>query len=314
MTDTLMKLEGATRMLAEARTLDEVLHVKDIAQAAAEYARAARLGLEAQNHAAEIKLRAERKAGELLKGLERGGGGDRKSPAAKYQNGNAADLISEYRNVLVQTDTPERAAARWQQIAKMPEPVFEEYVEKTKAAGEEITTTGALRAASAPHVTFNSGDNEWYTPVDYIVAARLVMGDIDTDPASSAIANSTVSAAVYYTAETDGLSQLWHGRVWMNPPYAQPLIGQFCQTLKAQYGRTVTEAITLTNNATDTAWFHDLLSVASAVCFIRGRVRFIDPSGSPSGAPLQGQAVCYLGSNVDRFREAFSQFGKVLHV
>ncbi len=69
---TLVKLEGAVKALAEARTLEEVKHVHDIATAAAEYARAARLGLEAQNHAAEIKLRAERKAGELLAGLERG--------------------------------------------------------------------------------------------------------------------------------------------------------------------------------------------------------------------------------------------------
>jgi hypothetical protein len=69
--NALVKLEGAVRMLAEAGTLEEVKHVHDIAQAAAEYARAARLGLEAQNYAAEIKLRAERKAGEMLAGLER---------------------------------------------------------------------------------------------------------------------------------------------------------------------------------------------------------------------------------------------------
>ena len=69
--NALVKLEGAVRMLAEAGTLEEVKHVHDIAQAAAEYARAARLGLEAQNSAAEIKLRAERKAGEMLAGLER---------------------------------------------------------------------------------------------------------------------------------------------------------------------------------------------------------------------------------------------------
>ena len=35
----------------------------DIAEAARTYARAAKLGLEAANHAAEVKLRAERKAG-----------------------------------------------------------------------------------------------------------------------------------------------------------------------------------------------------------------------------------------------------------
>ena len=42
--NALVKLEGAVRMLAEAGTLEDVKHVHDLAQAAAEYARAARLG------------------------------------------------------------------------------------------------------------------------------------------------------------------------------------------------------------------------------------------------------------------------------
>ena len=70
--NALAKLDGATRALAEARTLEEVSHIRDIAEAARTYARAAKLGLEAQNHATEIKLRAERKAGELLGELDRG--------------------------------------------------------------------------------------------------------------------------------------------------------------------------------------------------------------------------------------------------
>ena len=108
--NALVKLEGAVRTLAEAKTLDEVKHIHDIAQAAAEYARAAKLGLEAQNYAAEIKLRAERKAGEMLAGLERATPYPGSSTISNVGNG------SDYRAVLEETDTPYQTANRWQKI------------------------------------------------------------------------------------------------------------------------------------------------------------------------------------------------------
>lgn len=139
----LARLSAAARMLAEAKTLDEIKQVHDIATAAATYARAAKIGLEAQNSAAEIKLSAERKAGELLKLLQRD------HPGRNNIRGDvAANVVGEYRTVLQESSTSERDASRWQRIADMPEPAFTEYITETKAAGKELTTTGALQAAA----------------------------------------------------------------------------------------------------------------------------------------------------------------------
>ena len=63
-------------MLAEVCRVDEVKAIHDLAEAARVYARQARLGLEAQNDSAEIKLRAERRLGELLTTLPKQDGGD----------------------------------------------------------------------------------------------------------------------------------------------------------------------------------------------------------------------------------------------
>lgn len=158
-----------------------------------------------------------------------------------------------------------------------------------------------------PHVANNSGNNEWYTPAEYIEAAREAMGSIDTDPASNEIANRVVKAEKYYTIETDGLSHDWCGNVWMNPPYSSDLITKFIEKLKEQRGN-YEQAIILVNNATETQWFYEIVKIASAVCFPKSRVKFYMPDGK-TGAPLQGQAVLYVGDNYEKFISAFGGIG-----
>ena len=69
------------------------------------------------------------------------------------------------------------------------------------------------------HINQTSGDVEYYTPGKIVEAARLTMGGIDLDPASSAAANARVRAVRFFTEADNGLSKKWKGRVWMNHPF-----------------------------------------------------------------------------------------------
>lgn len=155
--------------------------------------------------------------------------------------------------------------------------------------------------------------NEWYTASEYIEAARGLFGQIDLDPASCELANKTVKAKQFFTREDDGLLQDWHGRCFVNPPYSQPDLSKFVAKLIAEFSAgKVTEAILLVHNYTDSRWFHDALTVASAVLFTKGRIGFINPEGVRAAA-LQGQVLVYFGKRPNAFKKAFEQFGTTLY-
>lgn len=164
---------------------------------------------------------------------------------------------------------------------------------------------------SRPFVANNSGKVEWYTPDFILDAAREVLGGIDFDPASCAIANERVRATKFFTAQDDALSQEWPvGKIWMNPPYARDLVEPFCTRFLSEIERG-SVGMVLVNNATETGWFQAMAAVAAAICFPSGRVRFVSPDGE-AGAPLQGQAVLYFGDDWKGFKAAFCGIGFVV--
>lgn len=183
--------------------------------------------------------------------------------------------------------------------------------EETKKLLEsgELNINQVYKQLKEPAQSHNSGNNDWHSPSDIVEAARDTMGSIDTDPASSDIANKTVKAAIYYTEQTNGLDKTWSGNVWMNPPYAKDLIVKFSEKFISELPN-IKQAIVIVNNATETDWFNNLSEKASAICHVNKRVKFLEPMGS-KGHPLQGQVVLYFGNDALKFKEHFSCFGQI---
>lgn len=152
----LAKLSAATTALAECSNLEEVKRILDIAEAARTYARAAKMGLVAQNHAAELKLRAERKAGELLQQLERSNGG-----RPSENSSQPVKSFSEYATVLEENGINHMTAHRWQAEATVPDELFEEHIAEVKAEQREVTSAGLLRVANELKEVAQSLDHHW---------------------------------------------------------------------------------------------------------------------------------------------------------
>lgn len=248
---------------------------------------------------AEALLDAEVKIGELLNN-------------EKELKGRDIPGKSNYGVTLKNFGITKNQSSKFQQMF-----IHKNIVEEVKAEAREKdelpTRNEVLKKIDKPHISYNSGENEWYTPRAYIVAARNTMGSIDLDPASSDLANQIIKADKYFTDKEDGLKQKWFGNVWMNPPYSQPLIDKFSEVITIKYiDKEIVQACILVNNATETEWFQRMLNICTAICFIKGRVKFIDKNGNPHGTPLQGQVIIYMGNRLNEFKKEFEKFGIIL--
>ena len=301
---TISKLKQARLVIREVRGLDEIKGLIDQSEALKSYARAQQLSQEVKDDIAEYNLYATRQMGAISAGLEPAPKGNRYTGKVELPDGGSSKT-----DTLAAAGIDIRRANEAEKLAAVPEDRFAEIIAEKKETGE-LTKAAVMDAATKPHVAKNSGNNEWYTPKEYIEAARAVMGGIDYDPASSEAAQETVRATRYDTIDTDGLQSAWYGRVWLNPPYSANLVSRFITKLKGHIEQgDVTQAVVLVNNATETSWFCELISVASAIVFPSSRIKYKTPEDRILGTPLQGQAFVYIGYNADDFFKRFSPLG-----
>lgn len=306
----LTRYEQACRAVADAVSVDEAKEFRDKSEAMRAYARQAK-NRQLEVQAAEIRLRAERRIGELMAAQRDAGmlsGGGRPSEKTGFSDNPVS------KPTLSDAGIDKNLANRARKLAAVPEKEFESHLSdwRERVSDEtERVTMQLLGAGEKAFVEHNTGNNEWYTPPAFLEAARAVLGGFDLDPASSEIANGSVQAERYFTESDNGLEREWSGRIWMNPPYAANLVGKFAdkfaETIEAEKG----VGIVLVNNASETGWWQRLAGVSAALCFPKSRVKFLRPEGD-SGAPLQGQTIFYAGPDRETFREVFSDFGFVV--
>ena len=127
-------LDSCDLAIAKAERLSEVTELRSQAEAIRVWARSANKSLEVQNRAAELRLRAERKAGTMLSQMHLQGG-DRKS------KGHGDRLV------LADLGVTPTQSKRWQKEASVSDQDFAEYVHSATILGKEITAAGLMRLA-----------------------------------------------------------------------------------------------------------------------------------------------------------------------
>lgn len=165
---------------------------------------------------------------------------------------------------------------------------------------------------NAKLINQDSGNVEYYTPSWIIEAARDVMGSIDLDPSSSAKANELVKAWLYYHKTADGLRCDWFDNVWLNHPFSKSDNKLWIDKLIKEYSKgIVTQACCITYVSTSEKWFQPLMNYPQ--CYFYKRVNYIDGvTGKIKKGVTKGSVVTYLGPNVEKFYNVFSQYGKVM--
>jgi phage N-6-adenine-methyltransferase len=141
--------------------------------------------------------------------------------------------------------------------------------------------------------------DEWATPKSFVRPLADAVGGFDLDPASGAEAEP--HAAKVYTEEDDGLSQPWHGAVFLNPPFSEK--ADWIQKAIAEVNEGRADlVVTVLPCDTSTTWFHDMVSEAPIHCFIGpGRQEFDRRGDEPGGtAPSFAVLVAVFGEEMPK--------------
>lgn len=138
-----------------------------------------------------------------------------------------------------------------------------------------------------------------FTPPDFMDNIYKTFGEIDLDPCAHKLSPVLARRKILASKGGDGLSQTWSGRLaFVNPPYSCAL-----QWLRRAHGQWsaghVATVVCLVPVRTDSAFFHEVLSLDADIFFLKGRVKFLKPDGTAQQTPFS-LMVLTLGANAEQ--------------
>lgn len=146
------------------------------------------------------------------------------------------------------------------------------------------------------HQSARMKNDEWLTPPEIIHS----LGSFDLDPCSPRV-RPWNTATIHFNKDDDGLSKVWSGRVWCNPPFGREAVKWLRRMVEHGNGVALIPARTETAMFYETVW-----NAADAVCFIKSRPHFHYVDGrraaANSGAPIC--LVAYGAENVTSLQES----------
>lgn len=173
MTDALQLRDNARYELEQIKDLETGIDYLNKVKAIETWARAEKKDAELQNMIAEQKLRTQRILGNLIRE------GQKKNELAKEGSFNGNRFVGDTRpeppKKLADLGITPKQSSVFQQIAKIPEKTFEEYIQEKKQAVNnavaELTTTGAVRLARSLKQTtkFEDDGNDYQHEVSELI-------------------------------------------------------------------------------------------------------------------------------------------------
>jgi hypothetical protein len=137
----LVKYDAARYALQQAVEIDEVKDIRDKAEAMAAYARQAK-DTEMIQWVTEIKVRAERRAGQMLAEMPKAIG-----TKGQFAGGHTMVPPAKTAKTLSDLGITKNESSRWQKLAAVDEEKFEKAVSAAKEVAGEVTTAAMLRIA-----------------------------------------------------------------------------------------------------------------------------------------------------------------------